>query len=193
LSALARSAVAVAVVAASVACGSVKHSTTATTHVSKLVDPYRASLAFARCMRQHGVPHPNPDSAGNFHLTPHQEALMRRATPRQHELAERACFHFLKPVVSTKPLTSHAKSLARGALRGFAACMRSRGYDFYDSATVVRNLSRGRAFFGFEGTDPRIMKAQKTAPFLRARTACEQKLNAKLDAIIAADRHEPQY
>ena len=117
---------------------------------------------------------------------------MRRATPRQHELAERACFHFLRPVVSTKPLSAHAMALARNALRSFAGCMKSRGYDFYASP-VVRNLSRGRAMFGFEDTDPRIMRVQKTKRFLKERTACEQKLNAKLDAIIAADRHEPQY
>jgi len=192
LRALARSALAAAIVAASVACGSSTHSATRT-HASRLVDPYKASLAFARCMRHHGVPHPDPDSAGNFHLTPSQEQLMRRATPRQHELAERACFHFLRPVVSTKPLSPHAMGLARGALSRFSRCMKARGYDFYESTPVVRNLSRGRAFFGFERGDPRIMKVQKTATFLRARTACEQKLNARLDAIIATDRHEPQY
>ena len=95
--------------------------------------------------------------------------------------------------MSTKPLSAHAKALARAALRGLATCMRSRGYDFYNSPPVVRNLTRGRAFFGFERADPRLSKVQGTAPFLRARTACEQKLNARLDAIIAADRHEPQY
>ena len=193
---LTRAALTGAIVAASVACGSsteAHQTATAGRRDTKLVDPYKASLAFARCMRQHGVPHPNPDSAGNFHLTPRQEQLMRRATPQQHELADRACFHFLKPVVSTKPLSAHAMALARVALRGLAACMRSRGYDFFNSAPVVRNLSRGRAFFGFKRADPRVKKVEKTAPFLRARTACEQKLNAKLDAIIAADRHEPQY
>jgi hypothetical protein len=158
---LTRAALAAAIVAASVACGSstrAHHTATTGGRGAKLVDPYKASLAFARCMRQHGVPHPNPDSAGNFHLALRQEQLMRRATPRQHELAERACFHFLKPVVSTKPLSAHAMALARVALRALAACMRSRGYDFYDSPPVVSNLSRGRAFFGFERADPRIMK-----------------------------------
>jgi hypothetical protein len=197
LRALTRSVLAAAIVGALVACGSptrTHHLTTTTGgRGEKLIDPYKASLAFARCMRQHGVPHPNPDSAGNFHLTPRQEQLMKRATPQQHELAERKCFHFLKPVVSTRPLSAHAKALARVALRGLAACMRSRGYDFYESPPVVGNLSRGRAFFGFERADPRLKKVEGIPRFLRARTACEQKLNAKLDAIIAADRHVPQY
>jgi hypothetical protein len=71
--------------------------------------------------------------------------------------------------------------------------MKSRGYDFYESPPVVRNLSRGRAMFGFERADPRAAKVQRSARFLRERTACEQRLNAKLDAIIAADRPEQQY
>jgi hypothetical protein len=157
-----------------------------------IVDPYKASMAFAACMRGHGVPHPNPDRAGNFHLTLHDERLMRRAGPRKHEAADKACFHYLKPVVSTEPLSRHAKLLAGSALQGFSRCMRTDGYDFY-SDPVVRNYSRGRAFFGFSHTDPAIMEAQRTQRFLRARTSCEKKLNAKLDVIIADDRGEIPY
>jgi hypothetical protein len=144
-------------------------------------------------MRAHGVPHPNPDSAGNFHLTLHQEQLMRRATRAQRRAADRACFHFLRPVVSTKPLSAHARAQARAALRSFAGCMKSRGYDFFESQPVVKNLGLGRAFFGFERADPRAAMVQRSPRFLRERTACEQKLNATLDGIIATDRHEPQY
>jgi hypothetical protein len=159
---------------------------------AQVVDPYKASLAFARCMRQHGVPHPDPDRGGNFHLTPREERLMRRAGRRQHEAAEKACFHHLKPVVSTKPLSRRAKALATRALEDFSRCMRGHGYDFYRDPTV-RNLSRGRAFFGFSRTDPAITRAQRTTRFLRARTSCEKALNAKLDDIIATDRGEVQY
>ena len=150
-------------------------------------DPYRAALAFARCMRKHGVPHPNPDRAGNFHLTPHDEQLMRRASPREHEAAERACFHYLKPVVSTQPLSAAAKARAARALREFSRCMGAYGYDYF-SGPVVRNFSRGRAFFGFRRTDPAIMKARRTGRYQRAQRACEKGLNAKLDHIIAVDR-----
>jgi hypothetical protein len=143
-------------------------------------------------MRQHGVPHPNPDRGGNFHLTPHDEQLMRRAGSRKHEAAEKGCFHYLKPVVSTKPLSSHAKALAATALRGFSQCMRARGYDFFRDP-VVRNTSRGRAFFGFQKADPRAKKVQRSERYLNARTACERKLNAKLDVIIADDRGEIPY
>jgi len=144
-------------------------------------------------MRSHGVPHPDPDAAGNFHLTPAQEQRMKRATPKQHERAERACFHFLRPVVSTKPLSAHAMALAKRALRANARCMANRGYPYFDSPPVVRNMSRGRAMFGYELADPRATRLQHDKRFLAARTACERALNAKLDVIIADDRHEPQY
>jgi hypothetical protein len=151
--------------------------------------PYQASLAFARCMRRHGVPHPDPDRTGDFHLTPREEQVMRRAGPKKHEAAERACFHYLEPVVSTKPLSQHAQTLAKGALRKFAACMRGRGYDFYRDP-MVRNLSRGRAMFGFRRSSRALRRAARTRRFIRARTACEKDLSASLDKIIKADRGE---
>jgi hypothetical protein len=185
-----------ALVAVVAGCGSTLHRQPATGQPASqrhVVDPHAASLAFARCMRAHGVPHPDPDSAGNFQLTPGQERRMKRASPKQHERAERACFHFLTPVVSTKPLSQHAMSRAKRALTAFSGCMKARGYDYFRSAPVVGNLSRGRAFFGFERADPRAAHVQQDPRFLVARTACERVLNAKLDAIIATDRHEPQY
>src|SRR4051812_19733293 len=36
-------------------------------------DPFVASLAYARCLRRHGVPQPDPDRNGDFHLTAAQE------------------------------------------------------------------------------------------------------------------------
>lgn len=141
-------------------------------------------------MRAHGVPHPDPDRKGDFQLTPHQEELMRRAGPAKREAAEQACFHYLKPVVSTKPLSAHAKARARQALREHARCMAGHGYDFF-SAPVVTNLSRGRAFFGFERTAPGFGEAHTTPRYLRAQRACERVLNRKLSRIIAADRPQP--
>jgi hypothetical protein len=154
-----------------------------------VVDPYKASLAFSDCMRRQGLPYPRPDRAGNFHLTPRQEQRLLRFSRAKREAAEKACFHHLRPVVSTKPLSSRAKALAKQALRKFAGCMRAEGFDLY-SDPVVKNMSRGRAFFGFKRTDPAIRKVQRTKRFLRARTSCERKLSARLDKIIADDRGE---
>jgi hypothetical protein len=186
-----RALVSLALIAVLAGCGGPARRQTASQ--PQLVDPHAAAVAFAGCMRAHGVPHPDPDSAGNFQLTPAQERRMKGSTPKQHERAERACFHFLKPVVSTKPLSPQAMARARRALTAFSGCMAARGYDYFRSAPVVRNLSRGRAFFGFELADPRAAPLQKNPRFLRARTACERVLNGKLNAIIATDRHDPQY
>ena len=154
-----------------------------------LIDPFKASLAFSDCMRRQGLPYPRPDRAGNFHLTPRQEQRLLGFSPAKRESAEKTCFHHLRPVVSTKPLSSRAKGLAKQALRQFAGCMRAEGFDFY-SDPMVRNLSRGRAFFGFRSTDPTLQKVQRSPRFLRVRTACERKLSARLDKIVASDRGE---
>jgi hypothetical protein len=148
---------------------------------------YRGSLAFARCMRAHGVPHPDPDLNGDFHLTPRDEERMRKATPKKHEAAERACFKYLKPFVSTKPLSAGAKARAKRALEGLARCMAARGFDFFEDP-VVRDLSRGRAFFGFRKSDPVLKKVQHTQAYKRAQRVCEAALNKALDRIIREDR-----
>lgn len=85
---------------------------------------YKAALAFARCMRAHGVAHPGPDRDGDFHLTPAQERRMRAsATPGEHEAAERSCFHHLEGTVSTKPLSAGARRAALVPLRDLKRCM----------------------------------------------------------------------
>jgi hypothetical protein len=151
------------------------------------VDPYKAALAFSDCMRRQGLPYPRPNRAGNFELTPRQEQRLLRFSRAKREAAEKACFHHLRPVVSTKPLSSRAKALAKQALRRFAGCMRAEGFDLY-SDPVVKNMSRGRAFFGFERTKPAIRRVERTQKFLKARTLCERKLRARLDRIVADDR-----
>jgi hypothetical protein len=158
-----------------------------TVPLAPVIDPYRASLAFARCMRGHGVAYPNPDRAGNFRLRPADERRLRRSSAREREAAEKACFRYLRPVVSVKPLSSRAKALARKALRGFAGCMRAEGFGFFFDP-VVTNLTLGRAFFGFKRTASAIRKVERSQRFRQARTACELKLNRKLDRIIANDR-----
>src|SRR5204863_2344696 len=74
------------------------------------LDPYKAAVSYAQCMRARGIPHPNPDPNGDFHLTPAQEQRMRAAaTLKQRQAADAACFRFLKETVSTKPLSRGAQ------------------------------------------------------------------------------------
>ena len=87
-------------------------------------DPFQAGLAFAACMRAHGVPHPDPDRNGDFNLTPAQEHRLRKVGMAKVRAADKACFKYLKPVVSTKPLSAKAKAQARHVLGQIRTCVR---------------------------------------------------------------------
>jgi hypothetical protein len=134
-------------------------------------------------MRAHGVPHPNPDRTGDFHLTLKQEARMKRVPLAKRQAADKACFYTLKGL-DNRPLSVEAQRRALDVLKELAACMKARGR--IEGAPVVKNLGRGRAFFGFDraprGGDPKTL--------LRDEHACEKKvrLAQRLDVIIAQDR-----
>jgi hypothetical protein len=148
-------------------------------------DPHVASLRFAACMRAHGVPHPDPDANGDFRLTPAQEQRMRRVPRRVRTAAEKACFHHLQGL-DNRPLTRHARRRALGVLKQLARCIR--GYGFEMGRPVVRNMSRGRAFFGFQRA-PSVKPSERPA-LRRAQQTCEKRVDlaGKIDAIIAEDR-----
>ena len=74
-------------------------------------DPYTASVAYAKCLRAHGVPHPLPDAKGNFSLTPAEEQRLRRVPRKTRKAAENACFHHLT-VLNLKPLSPQALARA---------------------------------------------------------------------------------
>jgi hypothetical protein len=134
-------------------------------------------------MRAHGVPHPNPDRSGNFHLTPAQERRLKQVPRARRTAADKACFHTLS-ALDNRPLTRQAQLRALGVLRVLSRCMKGRGHVL--GAPVVKNLPRGRAFFGFE----RAGAGAGTKSYHRDELYCERQvgLAQKLDAIIAQDR-----
>lgn len=85
-------AVVVAVALSTAACG---------VHVSLGADPastagYRANLAYAHCMRSHGVPDfPIPSPGESFHLSGHPHGKKKAESPRAR--ANAACEHLLPP------------------------------------------------------------------------------------------------
>jgi hypothetical protein len=154
------------------------------------LDPYTAALAYARCMRARGIPHPNPDANGDFHLTPAQERRMHAAaTPKEHEAADAACFHFLRGTVSTRPLSRGAIQAALVPLRELKRCLH--GFGFETGKPTVRNLRRRRAMFGFQRS-PQPRNAAGRQRLQRAEHICEQRVHlaARIDAIVKADRGE---
>jgi len=137
-------------------------------------------------MRAHGVPQPDPDRNGDIHLTPADERRSRLVGQAKVHSADNLCFNLhLKGVVSTKPLSVGAQLRAIEILKQLSACLR--GYGYRMGRPVVRNLSRGRAFFGF---DRPPLGVRDRARFARAQHMCEQRIEMarRIDAIIRADR-----
>jgi hypothetical protein len=134
-------------------------------------------------MRAHGVPHPNPDRSGNFQLTPAQEQRLKQVPRAKRQAADKACFYTIS-ALDNRPLSRQAQLRALGALRRLARCMQSRGHLL--GPPVVKNLSRGRAFFGFR----RAAAGAGTKAYHRDELYCERhvRLAQRLDAIIAQDR-----
>jgi hypothetical protein len=152
---------------------------------------YKASVAYARCLRRHGLDHPDPDPSGDFHLTPAQEDRLRASAPEStRQRADKDCFHFLKGTVSTKPLSKGAIRAALVPLRDLKRCLA--GFGIVVGKPTVQNMPRGRAMFGFESAGETGGSAAERADRKRAQATCEKRvrLAQRLDEIIKIDRGE---
>ena len=110
-------------------------------------------------MRAHGIPHPDPDANGDFHLTPAQDKAMHSVSRKQHEAADAACFHLLKGTVSTQPLSRGARRAALVPLGEVRQCMLGFGYQLrqadreeHEPGTRDVRLCAHTATEGREGT-----------------------------------------
>jgi hypothetical protein len=114
------------------------------------------ALAFARCMRQHGInmPGPNPDiDWGQEGQAPGWDA------------AWQACRQLLPP--SDLPQSSPPSAQELGQLRAFAVCMRAHGIDMSDPDPKTGNMTTGSVTRDQEQNDP---------AFEAAEAACRDKL-----------------
>ena len=171
--------------------GSGAHSTSTKRSAAPPSKAYTASLAYANCLRAHGLDHPNPDANGDFSLTPGQEKRLKESAPlQQRQRADKDCFHFLKGTVSTKPLSKAAKRAALVPLRDLKHCLSGFGYQVGNP--VVTNLKRGRAMFGFDASGSQPATKAGRAKRYHAQTTCEKRvgLAKRLDEIIKLDRGE---
>lgn len=81
------------------------------------------ALAFARCMRSHGVPRfPDPNSAGQFNKTTVEQLS---ASNSGYQTANQACTHLL-PNSGGGPTAAEVRQEWSG-MASFARCMRSHG------------------------------------------------------------------
>lgn len=148
-------------------------------------------MAYAACLRAHGLDHPDPDANGDFSLTPKQEERLKEsAPPAQRRQADKDCFHHLKGTVSTKPLSKAAMRAALVPLDDLKHCLKGLGYEV--GKPVVTNLGRGRAMFGFDTSGPRPPTKAARAKRYHAQITCEKRvgLAQRIDEIVKIDRGE---
>jgi hypothetical protein len=120
-------------------------------------------LAFARCVRSHGVAnYPDPDSSGKLPTaTPQQLGV----SSSQYQTAESACQHLL-PNGDGGPTQAQVQQY-RNSLLPYARCMRAHGVPNFPDPD-----SRGHLDVG-PGTDVPV----NTPQFQRAFGACKQTLS----------------
>src|SRR5919108_2837226 len=174
--------------AAAAGCSSSEHrAKPQTTRPS--TNPYVASLAYAKCLRRRGVPHPLPDKHGDFNLTPAQERKLRQVPKTQRDAGMKACFHNLAGL-NNDPLSKRAHRRAAKVLVQLKKCLRGFGYEV--GKPVVRNLSFGRAMFGFTNPGGRdtVRGSRARARRAHAQQVCEERVDRarKLTRIINEDR-----
>jgi hypothetical protein len=98
-------------------------------------DPEEAFLDFARCMREHGIDMPDPQTAGGgdvvFKAAPAAAAQRLEGTPEQFEAADKECRPLLGDAAPAK-LSPEQQQEMQDSMVAFARCMRENGVDMPD-------------------------------------------------------------
>ena len=134
------------------------------------------ALAFARCMRSHGVTRfPDPTSSGRIPKTSPQQLGVSDA---QFAAAERACQNLLPAGTSDMFPPGEVQQILIGMLR-FSVCMRSHGVPRWPDPTTD---AQGRPVFPLPASG--ISRQQsKSAPVTRAARQCQHLLPTALPGI----------
>ena len=134
----------------------------------------QAALAYARCMRSHGVPDfPDPDSNGNFQLSNNQQGGRSKGTgsntvSSQETAANQVCNHLLDV---GQQLNAAQTQHALTQLVKYADCMRAHGVpNFPDPQTTSGGIGTPSGFtFDVSGIDmnsPQFRSANRACQYL---------------------------
>jgi hypothetical protein len=116
---------------------------------------YRANIAFAQCMRTHGVPNfPDPQPGSNFAVT---GAPAGAASKTPSGRAYLTCRHLLPNGSSSSNSSVTTQELSEGV--ALAQCLRSHGEPAFPDPTVVS----GALNFAFTGVNTSQFKAAVSA------------------------------
>ena len=94
-------------------------------HPTPTPDPQKAFLAYAQCMRAHGVDMPDPGAGGNVTIGGNG------IDPTTMQAAQNACQSKLPKAKGQQPSATQQKQFQDQALK-FAQCMRQHGVDMPD-------------------------------------------------------------
>ena len=142
-------------------------------------DPEKALLAFARCMREHGVDMPDPEPVGEgmvrFEARPGEGKMPDESAFRK---ADDACRHLMGGA-APRELSPDDRQAMQDAMVAFARCMREHGIDMPDPEPGGGGI---RARVG-EGPDPR-------APAFRAAEKECRKHTEAMEKRLGIERRE---
>lgn len=126
------------------------------------IAPEDAMLQFARCMREHGVEMPDPDSSGNFIARVGEDSMDPSSGTFRD--AQRACKEFAPKL---RNVSREDASEMQDKMRAMARCMRAKGFDMPDPVVVGADGSGDAAppmagrELDVDPEDPAFQKAQR--------------------------------
>ncbi len=126
-------------------------------------DPEEALLAYARCMREHGIDVPDPQMDGSGRAT--FQLVRPRGNEQKFEEAQEACSKHLENA-RPRNLDPEQEQEIREAMLAFAKCMREHGVDMPDPefGEAGRGTVRMR---GADPNDPDFREAEEACRDLR--------------------------
>ena len=131
------------------------------------LNPDDAMLAFARCMREHGIDMPDPDTAGGGGAVtigggPGSDKSQMDAEMQKFQDADKACREVLGDAAPQKPSPKQQQEMQDQAL-AFSRCMREHGVNMPDPSFdgeghVTMKIEDGS---GLDPSDPKFEAAQQ--------------------------------
>lgn len=133
-------------------------------------DPQKAMLAYAQCMRDHGVNLPDPGSGGSG-------PVQLNVDPTTMDAAQNACKSKLKGQ-NLNTMSAAEQARMRDSLIKFSQCMRAHGINLPDPTFNANGATiRGGPD---SGIDP------NSAEFQAAQKACQKNLPAKGQGLVTS-------
>jgi hypothetical protein len=127
-------------------------------------DPEVALLAYARCMREHGVDVPDPQVDGGGRAT--FQLVRPRGNEQKFEAAQKACSEHLENA-RPRNLDPEQEQEMREAILAFAKCMREHGVDMPDPEFGEGGRGTVRMRGNINPNDPKFREAEEACRDLR--------------------------